>query len=301
MPLEIRELMQQVRRLRPVAPRRVADRLGGEYHSVFKGRGIEFDEVREYAYGDDTRGIDWNVTARMGRPYVKRYREEHELTMILLVDVSGSLAFGARRRDKAETSAELACLLALSADRNNDRVGLITFGDRIEKCIPPVRRRRAVMRVLLAMPAAAQSGRRTDIAGALRFLNRVRKRRAIVFLISDFLDDGYEPELERCARRHDLLCCRIIDPFERALPDVGLIDVADPESGVVRTIDTAARATRESLRAWAAERDRLFEQSCRRARIDAADFPDDLPVIDVLHDLFRRRRRRVRAGERIPT
>ncbi len=300
MPLEINELMKQVRRLRMVTAHRITERFSGEYHSVFKGQGIEFDEVREYAYGDDVRGIDWNVTARMGHPYIKSYREERELTLILLVDISGSLAVGTRGRTKAEVAAELACLVALSADRNHDKIGLTLFSDRIDKYLPPARGRHAVTRILREMLAAESSGRGTDIGQALRFLNRVRKRRAVVFLISDFLADPYETELRFCARRHDLICCRITDPAERALPAVGLLETIDPETGTRRTIDTAARSTRRILAQWAEAHDRHLTRLERQTRIDVMELSGDQPVVNAVHDLFRRRKRRVRIGARQP-
>lgn len=289
---DIRELMHQVRRLRITAARRVTERLSGEYHSIFKGQGIEFDEVREYAYGDDVRGIDWNVTARMGHPYIKRYREERELTMMLMVDVSGSLSFGTRGRSKARTAAELACLLALSADRNHDKVGLILFSDRIEQTIAPSRGRRTVMRILREILATQSTTRKTDIAGALRFLNRIQNRRAVVFLISDFLAPDFASELRYSARRHDLLVCRITDQAEHSLPAVGLLETIDPESGTVRVIDTSAPATRGIWQHWREKRDLDFAQLCRRSNIDPLELTGDRPVFTALHDLFRRRQRR---------
>ncbi len=297
MPIEIRDLMQQVRRLRVVPSRHIEERISGDYRSVFKGHGIEFDDVREYAYGDDIRDIDWNVTARMGHPYIKRYREERELTLILMVDVSGSLAFGARSRIKEDTAATLAGLLALSADRNHDKTGLILFSDRVEKYVPPARGRRTVMRILRDILAAEKTGRRTDIGVALRFLNRVHKRRAAVFLISDFLDAGYENDFPSCARRHDLIACRLNDSSERILPSIGLLEVVDPENGDTRLLDTSASHTQTRLREWADEQDRRLSRVCRRYRTDRIELSNESSVADALHALFRQRRHRMLCGQ----
>ena len=212
MPIDIPQLMQKVGQLRVTTRRLVDTTFGGEYHSVFKGHGIEFDEVRDYTPGDDIRTIDWNVTARMGRPFVKRFREERELTILFLVDVSASQGFASAARSKAETAAELACVLALSAIRNKDRVGLTLFSDRIDLHLPPRRGPRAALRIVRDILAADQARGGTDINAALRFLNSVQKRRAVVFLISDFLDTGYEPALRTAARRHDIIAAHISDP-----------------------------------------------------------------------------------------
>ncbi len=293
MSLEIQDLMQQVRRLRITTPHRVEDLISGEYHSVFRGHGIEFDEVREYAYGDDIRGIDWNVTARMGHPYIKRHREERELTLILMVDISASLNFGTKGRSKSDTAALLAGLLALSADRNQDKTGLILFGDQVEKYIPPSRGRRTVMRVLREILAAATTGRRTNIGQALRFLRRVHKRRAAVFLISDFLDPEYEHELSLCARHHDVIACRLCDTDERELPPVGLLETVDPETGAGAWIDTSARRNRARLNQWFDEQDQRLVRACRRHRIDILDITNKQQVADAVFDFFRKRRRRL--------
>src|SRR5210317_432180 len=194
MPIDTRELMKQVGKIRILTSRLVDEHFSGEYHSVFKGQGIEFDEVREYVPGDDVRSIDWNVTARMGHPFVKRFAEERELTVMFVVDISGSQCFGSVARSKAEVAAEVTCLLALSAIRNQDKIGLILFSDRIEKSIPPKKGRTAVMRLVREVLAAEETRRGTDIAGALRFLNNVQKKKAVVFLISDFMDEGFERE-----------------------------------------------------------------------------------------------------------
>lgn len=294
MSLEIQELMRQAQRLRILPSRRVEDRLSGEYRSAFKGFGIEFDDVREYAYGDDIRDIDWNVTARLGHPYIKRYHEERELTVILGVDVSGSLSFGVRGRAKSETAAALAGLLTLTADRHHDKTGLLLFSNRIEKYIPPSRGHRHVMRVLHELLTAGSRHRGTDIAAALRFLNRVHTRRATMFLVSDFYDDAYGNDFQACAKRHDLIACRLRDDGERGLPAAGLLEIADPESGATRSIDASESVTRSRLREWADAQARYLEKLCRRHEIDLLELSNQCEVPDALRQWFRQRRQRTR-------
>src|SRR6185369_3857700 len=208
------EILRQIRRLQLKARRAVENLLGGEYHSIFKGTGIAFEEVREYQPGDDIRAIDWNVTARMGHPFVKRFIEERERTVVLAVDCSGSLRFGTGSRQKREVAAELAAVLAFSAVSNNDRVGLIAFTDRVEKFIPPRKGTRHVLRLIRDVLFYQPQHRGTSVQQALDYLNRVVHRRVIVFLLSDFLDRGYQKSLKRTGRRHDLVAVRITDPRE---------------------------------------------------------------------------------------
>jgi uncharacterized protein (DUF58 family) len=296
MAIDVKELMRQVGRIRVITNRIVDEHLSGEYHSVFKGRGIEFDEVREYAPGDDVRAIDWNVTARMGHPYIKRYCEERELTVVFLIDISGSQAFGSAARTKAETAAELACLLALSAVKNQDKIGMILFSDRIEKSFPPRKGRTSAMRLVREILAAETTRRGTDLAGALRFLNRVQKRRAVVFVLSDFMAAPFEKELRVAARHHDLICCAIGDPREDALPAAGLIEVQDPESGEIFLIDTHSTALRSAF-AQNAQADRAHLQTLfRRLKIDALTLQTDRPVFDDVRRLFQQRQARSRHG-----
>ena len=235
--IDVKELMSKVGKIRILTNRLIDDQLSGDYHSTFKGQGVEFDEVRPYVAGDDVRAIDWNVTARTGVPFIKRFSEERELTVLFLVDVSGSQSYGSAQRSKAELAAEVASLLALTAIRNQDKIGLILFSDRIVKYLPPRKGRQSVMRLVREVLAAeddATGG--TDIAGALRFLNGVQKRRAVVFLVSDFLTGAaragdaadYENLLRVVARRHDVVCLPVEDPAESALPDVGLAELEDP-------------------------------------------------------------------------
>lgn len=296
MPIDTKELMKQVGRIRLFTTRKVDEHLSGDYHSVFKGQGIDFDEVREYVPGDEIRSIDWNVTARMGHPYVKRYREERELTIIFLVDVSGSQCFGSGSKTKSELAAETTCILALSAIKNQDKVGLILFSDRIEKVIPPRKGRTAVVRLVREVLATEETRHGTDIAGALRFLNRIQKRKAIVFLISDFQDKDFGKELAITARRHDVIGFPITDPRESTLADAGLIEVEDPETGALHLLDTGSRAIRERFGANArtelAELTSLFT----RVRVDSRVLSTATPVFEGIRELFKKREKRVRRG-----
>lgn len=294
MPIDTQELMRQVGKIRMITTRLVDEHLSGEYHSVFKGQGIEFDEVREYSAGDDVRSIDWNVTARMGHPFVKRFAEERELTVIFLVDISGSQCFGSANRSKAEAAAELTCLLALSAIKNQDKVGLILFSDRIEKCIPPRKGRTAAMRLVREVLAAEETRRGTDIAAALRFLNNVQKRKAVVFLVSDFMDTGYIRELRVTARKHDVICCPVSDPREHELPSVGLLEVQDPESGDLMLLDTGSSSVRQSFAAAAQQEYDSLHESFRKLKIDTIYLSTGRPFADDIRRLFRQRQ--IRAG-----
>jgi uncharacterized protein (DUF58 family) len=294
MPIDTKELMKQVGRLRVITSRMVDQQLTGAYHSVFKGQGIEFDEVREYAFGDDVRSIDWNVTARMGHPYIKRFSEERELTVIFLVDISGSQCFGSATRSKAETAAEMTCLLALSAVKNQDNNGLILFSDRIEKCIPPRKGRTAAMRLVREVLAAEETTHGTDIAAALRFLTSVQKRKSVVFLISDFQDTGYEKALRVAARRHDVICCPITDPHELELPNAGLIEIEDAETGELFLADTASAADRRHYARETATSDENLRRLFTRNNIDRIDLSTVRPAVDEVRRLFRRRQIRSR-------
>ena len=296
MSIDVKALMKQVGRIRVVTNRLVDEHLSGEYHSVFKGQGIEFDEVREYVPGDDIRSIDWNVTARMGHPYVKRFSEERELTILFVVDVSGSQSFGSGTRPKSELAAEVCCLLALSAIKNQDKVGLILFSDRIEKSVPPRKGRTAALRLVREVLAAEETRRGTDIAGALRFLNQVQKRRAVVFVISDFMASDYERELRVAAKRHDVVCCRIGDPREESLPDAGLVEVQDPETGDVVVLDTSSRALRDAFASEAAREQEALTKSFRKLKVDLLSMSTDRPFVDDVHRLFRKRQVRAARG-----
>ena len=289
MPIDTAELMKQVGKIKILTSHLIDDRLTGDYHSVFKGQGVEFDEVRPYVPGDDIRSIDWNVTARTGSPHVKRFSEERELTVIFLVDVSGSQIFGSGSRSKSELAAELTCLLAMTAIRNQDKIGLILFSDRILKSIPPRKGRTAVMRLVREVLAADETREGTDIAAALRFLNNVQKRKAVVFLVSDFQDANYEKELRVTARRHDVIACPISDPCEFTLPNVGLIELQDPESGELLLVDTASAAVRNAFQARAAQDREELMRFFKRSGMDTVALSTDRAYIDDVRALFRRR------------
>lgn len=296
MPIDTQELMRQVGRIKILTNRLIDDRLSGEYHSVFKGQGIEFDEVRPYVPGDDIRTIDWNVTARTGLPHIKRFSEERELTVLFLIDVSGSQVFGSGARPKSELAAEIACLLALTALRNQDKIGLILFSDRIVKSIPPRKGRTAVMRLVREILAAEETRHGTDIASALRFLSNIQKRKAVVFLISDFQDRGYDKDLRVAARHHDLIACSISDPREMDLPNVGLVELQNPETGDLCLVDTGSRRVREAFAANARQERDALRAGLHRSGIDALDLATDREYIDDVRRLFERRQ--TRAGRR---
>jgi uncharacterized protein (DUF58 family) len=296
---ETSALMRRVAGIRLLTVRLVNEQFAGDYHSSFKGQGIEFDEVRPYLHGDDVRAIDWNVTARSGTPHIKRFAEERELTVIFLVDVSGSQAFGSGQRTKSELAALLTCLLAMAAVQNADKIGLVNFSDRIEKVIPPRKGRTAVMRLVRDVLAAERDTRQgTDIAAALRYLNRIQKRRALVFLISDFQDRDFADELRTTAQRHDLVALAVEDPREAQIPDAGLVEVQDPETGDLVLLDTgSARVRRHLAEAAAAERGAL-RQMLLRYGIDGEWFSTDDSDEATVHRLRRLFNRRERRGGR---
>jgi uncharacterized protein (DUF58 family) len=276
MALDIKELMAKVGRIRLLTNRLIDDELSGNYHSTFKGQGVEFDEVRPYEIGDDVRSIDWNVTARTGVPFIKRYSEERELTILFLVDVSGSLSYGSKGRTKAELAAEVTALLALTAIRNQDKVGLVLFSGRILKYIPPRKGRDSVMRLareVLAAGDGAQGG--TDIVEALKFLNSIRKRRAVVFLVSDFIipsvsaRDEFEKLVRATARRHDMISVSVSDPAEGEMPDVGVVELEDPETGEITIVDTSSASVRKAFAASAAAEKAELERFFARSALDA--------------------------------
>jgi uncharacterized protein (DUF58 family) len=289
-----KELLQKVKHIEIRTNRLVNEALGGEYHSVFKGQGMEFDEVRAYQWGDDMRSIDWNVSARQGHLYVKRYVEERELTVMLLVDLSASKDFGTVRRMKNELAAELAALLAFSAIQNNDRVGALIFTDVVEMYVPPKKGRKHVLRVVRELLAYEPVHRKTSIETAVRYLNNVLTKRSVIFLISDFFDQGYERSLRVANQRHDLIALPISDPRDADLPDVGIVQMLDPESGEMFWVDTSLKRVREAYRKLAGDlvesRHRIF----RRNRIEFVNIYTDKPYEVELVKFFRQRARRLR-------
>jgi uncharacterized protein (DUF58 family) len=291
--METSELLKKVRRIEIRTSHLVNDALAGQYHSAFRGRGMEFEEVREYQPGDDVRDIDWNVSARFGHPFVKVYREERELTVMLVVDLSGSQVFGTREQLKRELVAEVGATLAFSAVKNNDKCGLILFTDRVEKFVPPRKGTSHVLRVIRELLAFRPSGRGTAIGSAMEHLSRVTRRRAVVFLISDFLDAGFESTVRMARRRHDLILVRVDDRAERSLPSVGLVSVIDPETGRRLVVDTSSRRWRDRYAREAAVRRERLETWLRRARIDCINISTGESYVEPLVKYFRAREARV--------
>ncbi len=289
-----REILKQVRRVEIATRGLVNEVFSGEYHSVFKGRGMNFAEVRAYQYGDDIRSIDWNVTARTGTPFVKVFDEERELTVMLVVDVSASGDFGSRSRMKGEVAVEICAVLAFSAITNNDKVGLIIFSDRIEKFVPPRKGRRHGLRVLRELLYFQPEGRGTDVAGALGYLARVVRRRAVVFVVSDFFDTGYQKALAVAGRRHDTIVIRMGDPRERELPAVGYIELEDAETGEQLTVNVSDPAFREAFDREVTETRTTLEREFRKTGIDVIEISTDRPYADRLMRFFRQRAKRFR-------
>ncbi|HKS07469.1 MAG TPA: DUF58 domain-containing protein [Gemmatimonadaceae bacterium] len=290
------EVLRLVRRLELRTRGLVNARFAGEYQSVFKGQGMEFAEVREYLPGDEVRSIDWNVTARMRRPFVKRFVEERELTVLLVVDCSGSSAVGTSRRFKRDVAAEVAAAFALLAVRSNDRVGAVLFSEDVELAIPPRKGRRHALRVLRDVLVHKSKGVRTNIAAALTYARRAMRHRSVVFVLSDFVAPAYETQLRLLARRHDVVAVSLEDPGERLLPDIGVARLVDPESGEAVEIDTSDNRVRERfahmIRAEREARRKLF----RRLAVDEIVVRTDRDVSRPLVGFFRARERRRRRG-----
>jgi len=287
-----KELLKQVRQIEIRTKGLVNQVFSGEYHSVFKGRGMEFSEVREYNFGDDIRNIDWNVTARFGHPYIKIFEEERELTVILLVDLSGSLAFGTIDKTKQQIAAELSAILAFSALKNNDKVGLFLFSDKIEKFIPPRKGRKHVLRIIRELLSFKPEGRMTNIKAALEYMNHAVKKKSIVFLISDFMDEGYEKILRIVGKKHDLIGIVINDQREKSIPQMGLVKFTDAESGKERWIDTSSSNVQSWIKQYynrvTSERKTLFITS----RLDTIEIKTGENYITPLVNFFRLRERR---------
>jgi len=284
-----KEILKKVREIEIYTNRLVNDVLAGEYHSVFKGRGMEFSEVREYHQGDDIRNIDWNVTARMGHPYVKLHVEERELTVILLIDASASGNFGTVNQMKGELAVELCAVLAFSAIRNNDKIGLITFTDDVEKYIPPKKGKNHVLRVIRELLYFEPERKGTDIQAALEYLNRVMKRKAVVFLVSDFIAGDYEQALRVTSRKHDVIPITITDPRETELPKVGLLELEDAEIGEMIMIDTFDASVRQAYRDLALLTQTARERLFRSMKMDAIDIRTNEPYVSTLINFFRKR------------
>lgn len=288
-----KEILKKVRQIQIRTRSVVSDIFAGQYHSVFKGQGMEFQEVREYAPGDEIRAIDWNVTARMGHPFIKKYREERELTVMLLVDISGSQHFGSGTQFKKDLAAELAAVLAFAAIQNNDRVGLILFTDQIEHYVAPKKGARHVLRVIRDVLYFQPKNRGTAIGPALDYLNKVAHRKTVSFVISDFIDDNFQRALNVTARRHDLISIVTRDPRESEWPDVGIVEWHDAETGQRKLVDTGDRTTRERLSRQQNERRESTKSKLRSAGVDVIEVNAGQPYQRELVSFFRRRERRL--------
>jgi uncharacterized protein (DUF58 family) len=288
-----KEILKKVRQIQIRSSRLVNDVLAGEYVSVFKGCGMEFEEVREYQAGDDIRTIDWNVTARMGHPYIKRFTEERELTIMFLVDLSYSGEFGSVKQFKNEIATEICALLALSAVRNNDKVGLILFTDKIEKFVPPKKGKTHVLRVIREVLYYKPENKGTDISIALEYLLKVTRRKAVCFLISDFITEGFEHALRIANKRHDIIAASITDPRELEIPNVGFVELEDAETGEITLIDTSDRKMMERFNRFNTknmeERAKLF----RSMGVDLIDVRTDRSYVEPIMKFFRAREKRL--------
>lgn len=293
-----RELLREVRRIEAMTTRRVNDSMAGQYHSVFKGRGMDFDEVRPYREGDDVRAIDWNVSARMNDAFVKVFVEERELTLMLLVDTSASMDFGTRTMFKRDLAARVAALFGFSAIRNNDRVGVVLFGEQIEKYIPPKKGRNHVLRAIVEVlnhpvsPSAATTSR-SDLGGALRFLSKVSRRQAVAVVVSDFMADDWERDFRVAHGKHDLVPVVVADPAEEELPRAGLLAVEDPETGERVWIDSSSRRVRKAYAREMHRRQVRLERGFRRLRVDFARVRTNDDYAAAIGGLLRQRARRL--------
>ena len=287
-----KEILKKVRRIEIHTRNIVDDLFAGDYHSVFRGQGMEFAEVREYQQGDDVRSVDWNVTARSGRPFVKVFDEERELSVVLAVDASASGAFGSGGQMKGEVGVEISAVLAFAAIKNNDRVGLLIFTDEVEVFIPPKKGRRHVLRVIRELLYCKPRGRGTSIATSLEYLDRVLHRRSVVFLLSDFLDEGFERPMRLVGRRHDLVAVSLADPRERELPPVGFIALRDAETGERRVVDAGSEAVRQLFAEGAAARRDELAASLRRMGTDHIEIDTTRSYVEPLVAFFKTRLRR---------
>ena len=287
------EILKKIRTLEIKTKGLVETAFAGDYHSVFKGRGMNFEDVREYQPGDEIRSIDWNVTARLGTAFVKKFTEERELTVMLIVDVSASGNFGSAAQSKRELAAEVACLLAFSAIRNNDKVGLILFTDRVELFIPPKKGRSHTLRLIREIMFFQQGGRGTDPALALDYLNKIVTRRAVVFFISDFQAPDFSHALAVSGRRHDFIAIHVQDEREKVLPNIGIITLEDAETGEQIEINTADRATRTRFGDLADEQAAELSRTLRRSNIDAIALRTSEDYLPALRSFFKQRERRL--------
>lgn len=287
--MDTKELLKKVRKIE-IKTRRLSDHIfGGEYHSTFKGRGMTFSEVRQYQFGDDVRNIDWNVTARYSEPYIKVFEEERELTMMLMADVSGSEFFGTDQQFKSEIVTEIAATLAFSATQNNDKIGLILFTDEIELYIPPKKGKYHVLRIIRELLEFKPKSKKTDVAQALKFLSGVMKKKAIVFVLSDFIAEDYRNTLKIAAKRHDITGIRIYDRHEEAIPSLGVVQMEDEETGELMLVNTGSRKVRDNYAQFYQEKVHYYRDSFTRSGAGVIDVRTDDSYVKKLLGYFKRR------------
>jgi uncharacterized protein (DUF58 family) len=287
--VEATELLKKVRRIE-IKTRGLSRHIfAGEYHSAFKGRGIAFSEVREYQYGDDIRNIDWNVTARFNHPFIKVFEEERELTVMLLIDISGSGNFGTSGSFKKDIMTEVAAVLSFSAIFNNDKIGVIFFSDKVEKFIPPQKGRTHILRIIRELLDFKAQSQKTNLDEPLRFLTNAIKKRCTAFIISDFIVPDFEQALRIASNKHDIVALKVSDPVEKSIPDVGLIKVVDSETGIEQWVDTSSKATREAYERWWHNHLTLVKNIFKRCGVDSADLRTDLDYVKPLIKLFENR------------
>ena len=287
--MDTKELLKKVRKIE-IKTRRLSDHIfGGEYHSTFKGRGMTFSEVRQYQFGDDVRNIDWNVTARYNEPFVKVFEEERELTMMLMVDVSGSELFGTKQQFKNEVVTEIAATLAFSATQNNDKIGLILFSDKIELYIPPKKGRSHVLRIIRELIEFKPESKLTNISGALKFMQNVMKKKAIVFVLSDFIADDYHQTMKIVAKKHDVTGIRVYDKREQDIPNIGMVQMQDEETGEIMLVNTTSKRTRVNYGKFYNEKAGYYKESFTKSGAGAIDCRVDESYVKKLLGYFKRR------------
>lgn len=285
--METKEILKKVRKIE-IKTRRLSDHIfGGEYHSTFKGRGMTFSEVRQYQYGDDIRAIDWNVTARYNEPYVKVFEEERELTMMLMVDISGSEFFGTNEQFKRDTATEIAATLAFSAIQNNDKVGLILFSDQVELYIPPKKGKSHVLRIIRELIEFSPKSKQTNIDEALKFLSNVMKKKAIVFLLSDFMDDAYDQTLKIAGRKHDVTGIKVYDKHDEEIPNLGIVPMTDAETGQVQLVNTSSKSIRNNYKANALRLNDYYKKTFSRAGAGTISTRVDENYVKILLGYFK--------------
>jgi uncharacterized protein (DUF58 family) len=287
--VETTDILKRVRQIEIKTRGLSSNIFAGEYHSAFKGRGMMFSEVREYQYGDDVRNIDWNVTARFNRPFVKVFEEERELTVMLLIDVSGSREFGTTWRTKKNMISEMAAVLAFSAIQNNDKIGVILFSNKVEKFIPPKKGRKHILHIIREMVGFEPENRETDISGVLRYLTNAIKKRCTAFVISDFLDTNFEDALKIANQKHDVVALKVFDPRETELPNIGFVKFKDAETGQLRWINTSKRSNRDAYSQWWNDNDEKVSTMFRKSGVDSVSVRTDEDYVKALMALFKKR------------